>query len=235
MLSCTSIPVMWNHGTTPSITSAGPDAEEGAHQLAVGGDVAVGELGALGRAGRAGGVLDQRGIVRARGSGDCGRGRGCHDGLERPQPAARPPTGRPPPRAGTAAAAGWAPRAGSRDRRPADRLDRGRSRGPLHDRPTRVGRHEHPGARVLQLVLELVALCIGIERDGDGPRLERAEVGHGELGTVLEVERDPVARPDPAAAEPAREAVARVVELGEGDLAPVEHQRGPARDRAAWL
>ena len=80
-----------------------------------------------------------------------------------------------------------------------------------------------------QLVLELDGLVHGIERDGDGPRLEGAEVGDRELGAVLEVQRDPVARPDPAGAEPAREAIARVVELGEGDLAPVEHD-----GRLAW-
>ena len=51
----------------------------------------------------------------------------------------------------------------------------------------------------------------------------------GELGAVLEIERDAVARPDPARAEPAREAIARVVELGEGDRAPVEDDGRLAR------
>ena len=110
-----------------------------------------------------------------------------------------------------------------------DHLDRGVRADRLHDLPARMGGHEHPRARILQLVLELDGLVHGIERDGDGPRLEGTEVSDRELGAVLEVQRDPVARSDPAGAEPAREAIARVVELGEGDLAPVEHDGGAAR------
>jgi hypothetical protein len=99
----------------------------------------------------------------------------------------------------------------------------------LHDLAARVGRHDDARARVFQLVPQLVGLVHGIERDGDGPDLERAEVGHRELGAVLEIERHPVARADATAAEPGREPVARLVQLGERDLPAVEDQRRLAR------
>ncbi len=74
-----------------------------------------------------------------------------------------------------------------------------------------------------------MALCMGFSGTVMAPALSVAEVRDRELGAVLEIERDAVARPDAAGAEPAREAIARVVELGEGDRAPVEDDGRLAR------
>jgi hypothetical protein len=206
---------MWNHG---------------AHQLAVRGDVAVGQLGPLRRARGARGVLDQRGVVLGARLRRPQPGRRRHDRGEQldARRAAPHRTGRLLEQGGGQRQARLLGQVVAiRDQR--HRLDRRLRADRFDDLPTRVGGHERAGARVLHLVLDLDGLVHGIERNGDGPRLERAKVGDGELGAVLEVERDAVAGPDPATAEPAREAIARVVELAEGDRAPVEDDGRLAR------
>jgi hypothetical protein len=208
----------------------GREPEEGAHQLAVRGEVAVRELGALGGARRARGVLDEGGVVRYARLRRRQSARLRYDRAE--LLAARRAAGRGSRRLLAQGRRQRQARALGQIvaiRDPRHHLHRRARADGFHDVPPRVGGHEHPGARVLQLVLELDGLVHGVERNGDGPRLERAEVGDGELGTVLQVQGDPVARPDSAGAEPAREAIAGLVELGERDRAPVEHEGRLAR------
>ena len=72
---------------------------------------------------------------------------------------------------------------------------------------------------------QLDGLVHRVQADGDAAGAQRAVVGDGELGRVLQEDGDAVARRDPAALQETREASHREVQLGEGDRPPVELDR----------